>query len=101
MLRRHKLIDFDDMLVYTYELFRERKDILALWQERFHFILVDEYQDVSRLQYEIVKMLGGTRQNLFAVGDDDQSIYRFRGAAPKVMQAFARDYPRRRILSWR
>lgn len=94
MLRRHKLIDFDDMLVYTYELFRERKDILALWQERFHFILVDEYQDVSRLQYEIVKMLAGTRQNLFAVGDDDQSIYRFRGAAPKVMQAFARDYPR-------
>ena len=93
-LRRHKLIDFDDMLVYTYELFRERKDILALWQKRFPFILVDEYQDVSRLQYEIVKMMAEPGQNLFAVGDDDQSIYRFRGAAPKVMQAFARDYPK-------
>ena len=93
-LRRHKLIDFDDMLVYTYELFSERKDILALWQKRFPFILVDEYQDVSRLQYEIVKMMAQPQQNLFAVGDDDQSIYRFRGAAPQVMQAFARDYPK-------
>ncbi len=93
-LRRHRLIDFDDMLVYTYELFRERKDILALWQKRFPFILVDEYQDVSRLQYEIVKMMAEPKQNLFAVGDDDQSIYRFRGAAPQVMQAFAKDYPK-------
>lgn len=92
-LQYSRLLDFDDMLVYTYELFRERKDILALWQKRFPFILVDEYQDVSRLQYEIVKMMAEPKRNLFAVGDDDQSIYRFRGAAPQVMQAFAKDYP--------
>ncbi len=93
-LRRHRLIDFDDMLVYTYELFQERKDILALWQERFRYILVDEYQDINMLQYEILKMLAEPDKNLFAVGDDDQSIYRFRGAAPQVMQAFAKDYPK-------
>ena len=92
-LRHHRLIDFDDMLVYTYELFRERKDILALWQKKYTFFLVDEYQDINRLQYEIVKMLAGDKANLFVVGDDDQSIYRFRGAAPQVMQAFTRDYP--------
>lgn len=92
-LRHHRLIDFDDMLVYTYELFRQRKDILALWQKKYTFLLVDEYQDINLLQYEIVKMLAGETANLFVVGDDDQSIYRFRGAAPQVMQAFARDYP--------
>lgn len=92
-LKRRRLIDFDDMLVYTYELFCEREDILALWQKRFPFILVDEYQDINRLQYEIVKLLAGSGENLFAVGDDDQSIYRFRGAAPQVMQMFEKDYP--------
>lgn len=92
-LRKHHLIDFDDMLVYTYELFRERKDILALWQKRYPYILVDEFQDINKLQYEIVKMLAAPKNNLFVVGDDDQSIYRFRGASPGIMQSFARDFP--------
>ena len=92
-LRRHRKIDFDDMLVYTYELFRERKDILALWQKRYPYILVDEFQDINKLQYEIVKMLAAPKNNLFVVGDDDQSIYRFRGASPGIMQSFARDFP--------
>ncbi len=91
-LHGQRLIDFDDMLVYTYELFSQRKDILALWQKRYPFILVDEYQDINQLQYEIIKMMALPGNNLFAVGDDDQSIYRFRGAAPGIMQMFAKDY---------
>lgn len=87
------LIDFDDMLVYCYQLFRERKDILAQWQRHFRYILVDEFQDINQLQYEIVRMLAEPEQNLFIVGDDDQSIYRFRGAKPEIMLNFGRDYP--------
>ena len=93
-LHRNRWIDFDDMLVYTYELFAERPDILALWQKRYPYILVDEFQDINRIQYEIVKMLAAPRNNLFVVGDDDQSIYRFRGATPGIMQSFAKDYPK-------
>lgn len=92
-LGRMKRIDFDDMLVYTYELFAQRKDILSQWQDKFQYILVDEFQDISSIQYEIVKMLAAPRNNLFIVGDDDQSIYRFRQARPEIMLNFVRDYP--------
>lgn len=92
-LQRARLIDFDDMLVYTYELFSQRPDILAIWQKRYPFILVDEFQDINQIQYEIVKMMAAPANNLFVVGDDDQSIYRFRGATPKIMQSFVKDYP--------
>lgn len=92
-LRRHNLIDFDDMLVYCFELLRERKDILSAWQNKFPYILVDEFQDINRLQYDIVRMLAAPRNNLFIVGDDDQSIYRFRGAKPQLMLNFRKDYP--------
>ena len=89
----HKLIDFDDMLVYTYELFKERKDILAAWQKKFRYILIDEFQDINKIQFDIIKMLAAPENNLFAVGDDDQSIYRFRGARPEIMLHFKDDYP--------
>lgn len=92
-LHRRRRIDFDDMLVYTYELFAERKDILAQWQDKYQYILVDEFQDINGIQYEIVKMLAAPRNNLFIVGDDDQSIYRFRQARPEIMLNFGRDYP--------
>lgn len=92
-LQREHKIDFDDMLVYTYELLRERRDILAGWQKRFSYILIDEFQDINRIQYEIVKLLAGKQANLFIVGDDDQSIYRFRGAKPEIMLGFPEDYP--------
>lgn len=85
-LRKKRKIDFDDMLVYTYELFAARKDILAGWQNRFRYILVDEFQDINSIQYDIVKMLAEPENNLFAVGDDDQSIYGFRGSDPSFMQ---------------
>ncbi len=86
-------LDFDDMLVYCYELLRERKDILSGWQNRFRYILIDEFQDINPIQYEIVKQLAAPRNNLFIVGDDDQSIYRFRGARPELMLGFSKDYP--------
>ena len=92
-LREHGKIDFDDMLVFTYELFKAREDILKQWQNRFRYLLVDEFQDINRVQYEIVKMLAKPEDNLFIVGDDDQSIYRFRGANPEIMLGFERDYP--------
>ena len=92
-MRRAGLIDFDDMMVLCLELFMERKDILSAWQRRYRYILIDEFQDINRLQYEIVRMLAKPEDNLFIVGDDDQSIYRFRGAKPEIMLGFERDYP--------
>lgn len=92
-LMRQKLLDFDDMLVMCYELFTQRKDILAAWQQKYRYILVDEFQDINRVQYEIVRMLAAPENNLFIVGDDDQSIYRFRGAKPEIMLGFTKDYP--------
>ena len=92
-IRRNRKIDFDDMLVFCYELLTSRQDILAMWQERFPYILIDEFQDINRIQYEVVKLLAGTRKNVFIVGDDDQSIYRFRGARPELMKAFEKDFP--------
>lgn len=91
-LVRNNQIDFDDMLVFTYQLFRERPDILKLWQKRFPYILIDEYQDINKVQYEVIRMLAAPKNNLFIVGDDDQSIYRFRGANPEIMLGFERDY---------
>ena len=92
-LRALGLIDFDDMLVMCYQLFSERKDILSAWQRKYTYILIDEFQDINRIQYEIVRMLALPENNLFIVGDDDQSIYRFRGARPEIMLGFERDYP--------
>ena len=92
-LKRKRLVDFDDMLTYTYELFRERKDILLAWQKKYKYILIDEFQDINRIQYEIIQMLALPENNLFIVGDDDQSIYRFRGSIPEIMLNFEKDYP--------
>lgn len=93
-LLAQSLLDFDDMLVMCYELFTQRKDILQAWQQKYRYILVDEFQDINRVQYEIVRMLAAPEDNLFIVGDDDQSIYRFRGAKPEIMLGFMKDYPR-------
>ena len=99
-LEKRCLLDFDDMLVYCYELLSQREDILAMWQKQYPFILVDEFQDVNRLQYEVLKLLAGKEKNVFVVGDDDQSIYGFRGARPDIMQHFVRDFqPERCVLN--
>ncbi|MCD7980993.1 MAG: ATP-dependent helicase [Clostridiales bacterium] len=98
-LVRNRFLDFDDMLVCTKELFENRPDILSSWQNRFPYILIDEFQDINQIQYEIVRMLALPENNLFIVGDDDQSIYRFRGAKPEIMLNFEKDYPdTKRIL---
>lgn len=91
--KRQSKIDFDDMLVMTYELFRERTDILEGWQKKYRYILIDEFQDINRVQYDVIRMLAAPENNLFIVGDDDQSIYRFRGAMPEIMLNFPKDYP--------
>lgn len=80
ILRERRKLDFDDMLLCCYQLFDRRKDILAAWQNKFRYIMVDEFQDINHLQYDIVRMLAKPRDNLFIVGDDDQSIYH--SAAP-------------------
>lgn len=87
------LLDFDDMLVMCRELFEQRMDILQAWQRKYRYILIDEFQDINRIQYEVIRMMALPENNLFIVGDDDQSIYRFRGARPEIMLGFERDYP--------
>ena len=91
--RNARLIDFDDMLSYTWELLTKRPDILEAWKKKFRYILVDEFQDINRLQYDILRLLAQPENNLFIVGDDDQSIYRFRGAKPEIMLNFQKDFP--------
>lgn len=88
---RNKL-DFEDMLSLTFELLSERNDILTAVQNRYQYILVDEFQDINFLQYNIIKLMAGKKQNITVVGDDDQSIYRFRGARPEIMLGFERDF---------
>lgn len=85
-------LDFEDMLSLTYELLSERSDILKAVQNRYRYILVDEFQDINFLQYNIIKLIAGEKQNITVVGDDDQSIYRFRGARPEIMLGFERDF---------
>lgn len=92
-LRRMRRLDYDDMLVQTWQLFKERPDILLAWQKKYTYILIDEFQDINRIQYEIIRMLARPENNLFVVGDDDQSIYRFRGAKPEILLGFTKDYP--------
>lgn len=92
LIRSHR-IDFDDMLIQCHRLLSERGDILSLWQNKFRYILIDEFQDINPVQYEIIRMLALPQNNLFIVGDDDQSIYRFRGARPEIMLNFPVDYP--------
>lgn len=91
-LEAREKLDFEDMLSLTYELLSERSDILKAVQNRYRYILVDEFQDINFLQYNIIKLMAGDKQNITVVGDDDQSIYRFRGARPEIMLGFERDF---------
>lgn len=92
-MRRHGLYDFDDLLVETQRYFASHPDRLDKWRDRFRFILVDEAQDMNRLQYQIITELARPSDNLFLVGDDDQAIYGFRGADPSFLMNFTNDYP--------
>lgn len=92
-LKSRRLIDFDDMLVYTYELLSQRPDILKAWQGKYRYVLIDEFQDINKVQYDTIRLLAAPENNLFIVGDDDQSIYGFRGSKPELMLNFSKDYP--------
>lgn len=93
ILRENNAVDFDDLLLLVVELFKQNPDILSEYQEQFRYILVDEYQDTNTAQYHIVKLLAQKHRNICCVGDDDQSIYAFRGATIKNILNFEKDYP--------
>lgn len=86
-------VDFDDMAVKCRELFQKRPDVLRQYQRRYRYFLIDEFQDIAPLQYRLVRQMAAPENNLFIVGDDDQSIYGFRGAKPEIMLRFPKDYP--------
>lgn len=97
-LAENKAVDFDDLLRFTVQLFRQHPDVLAAYQERFKYILVDEYQDTNRAQYTLVRLLASRYGNVCVVGDDDQSIYGWRGADIRNILDFERDYPDARVV---
>jgi len=95
---RSGAVDFAELLLRTYELFNEKESIREYYQQRFNHILVDEFQDTNELQYKWLRLLVGNDNTLFAVGDDDQSIYSWRGARVENMQAFERDFKNTKLL---
>lgn len=99
LCRRENCIDFDDMINECLTALKGNDKILGKWRERFRYILVDEFQDIDRRQYEAMNLLAGRDRNLFCVGDDDQSIYSFRGADPSVMMMLKKDHPDLKIVN--
>jgi DNA helicase-2/ATP-dependent DNA helicase PcrA len=98
LLHDSKALDFDDLLLRSARLLRESTATREKWQARFHYIHVDEYQDTNRVQYELMRLLTGPKQNVCVVGDEDQSIYRWRGADVSILLSFSRDFPSARIV---
>lgn len=92
-MAKKKLMDMDDILLKTKELLRTDRHVCEIWQRQFPYIMIDEFQDISPLQFDCMRLLSGSSMNLFAVGDDDQAIYRFRGARPELMLGFDSYFP--------
>ena len=97
-VQRAGALDFDDMIYECGRLLQEREEVRKRWQKRFSHILIDEFQDCNPMQYETLKLLSGEPHSIFAVGDDDQSIYGFRGACPEILRRFAEEFPAEQIL---
>jgi DNA helicase-2/ATP-dependent DNA helicase PcrA len=97
-LRDNGGVDFDDLLMLTVQLFQRHPDVLSRYQNRWQFILVDEYQDTNMAQYQFLQLLAEKYRNLCVVGDDDQSVYRFRGANVRNILNFERDYPDAKVI---
>jgi DNA helicase-2/ATP-dependent DNA helicase PcrA len=97
-LRARNLIDYDDIVIMCHELLSKNADVRTRWQNKFKYIMVDEFQDINVIQYDTLKLLVGEKQNIFVVGDDDQSIYGFRGASPDLMFRFKDDFKKCRII---
>lgn len=98
LLHQSNAIDFDDLLLRSARLLRESSAVREKWQSRFRYIHVDEYQDTNRVQYELMRLLTGPAQNLCVVGDEDQSIYRWRGADVSILLSFSKDFPEARVV---
>lgn len=98
VLRKNNALDFDDLIVKTVELFQSDMEVLDYYQERFRYIMVDEYQDTNTAQFQLIKLLAGKYKNLCVVGDDDQSIYKFRGANIGNILGFERVFPDARVI---
>jgi DNA helicase II / ATP-dependent DNA helicase PcrA len=98
LLRENNALDFDDLLVETVRLFEQHPDVLERYQDRYVYLLVDEYQDTNRAQYVFVKQLAAKRRNLFAVGDEDQGVYGWRGADVRNILQFEKDYPDAQVI---
>jgi DNA helicase-2/ATP-dependent DNA helicase PcrA len=98
VLQQGNTLDFDDLLLRAALLLRESAAVREKWQARFKYIHVDEYQDTNRVQYELLRLLAGPEQNVCVVGDEDQSIYRWRGADVSILLSFSRDFPTARIV---
>ena len=92
VLKKNNSVDFDDLLLLPVQLFMKNEEVLKHYQEKFQYILIDEYQDTNEVQYKLTKLLGKGNNNIFVVGDPDQSIYQFRGANYKNIMNFERDY---------
>lgn len=97
-VRQEGAVDFDDMLYECRRLLEEDTGVKNSWQKRFRYMLIDEFQDCNPVQYEVIRLLSARPYNLFAVGDDDQSIYGFRGASPDILRRFTEDFGAERLL---
>ena len=97
-LKKNNAVDFDDLIMKTVELFKDCPDVLQSYQNRFRYIMVDEYQDTNSAQFELIRLLAGDRHNLCVVGDDDQSIYKFRGANIRNILDFEKYYPEAAVI---
>lgn len=97
-LKEKHLIDYDDQIVYAIHILENIPEVLAYFQEKYRYLCVDEAQDTSKIQHDMIALLAGKSQNLFMVGDEDQSIYGFRAAYPKVLTSFEKDHPGARVL---
>jgi DNA helicase II / ATP-dependent DNA helicase PcrA len=93
------LFDFDDMLIGFYQLFNTNPILLEQYQNRFHYFLIDEFQDINKVQYELIKLFSKKNRNVCAVGDDDQSIYSFRGSDPSFLLKFEKDFPYAKVIT--
>ena len=98
ILAQSKALDFDDLLLRSAKLLRDSAAVREKWQRRFQYIHVDEYQDTNRVQYELLRLLVGPHQNICVVGDEDQSIYRWRGADVSILLSFSRDFPSAKVI---
>src|SRR5438552_12573279 len=97
-LRKSNALDFDDLLLETVRLLKGSAEVRERYNRRFEYLLVDEYQDTNRPQYELMRVLAGSRHNVCAVGDEDQSIYSWRGADIRNILEFEQDFPEARII---